>query len=235
MRMRFKPWARKELEESPYYIDNPQEYKNKWKTAFEKEQEINLELGCGKGNFIATLSYENQSKNYIAIDLVDAMLGMAKRNVEAVYGIRQSTDAEKIEDETQKENIVKNLKLTRYDISNISNIFGDKDNIKRIYINFCNPWPRGKHHKKRLTYETNLAQYSKFLKGEIFFKTDDNDLFNDSLGYFKRSGYEIVKTTYDLANEENFWNGERNIETDHEKMFKEQGIKIKALIAKVNC
>ena len=36
----------------------------------------------------------------------------------------------------------------------------------------------------------------------------------------------------DLANEENFWNGEKNIETEHEAMFKEQNIKIKALIAK---
>ena len=35
--------------------------------------------------------------------------------------------------------------------------------------------------------------------------------------------------TYDLANENDFWN---NIETEHERMFKEQGIKIKALIAK---
>ena len=50
--------------------------------------------------------------------------------------------------------------------------------------------------------------------------------------YFKEAGFEIEKVTYDLANEQDFWNGDRNIETEHEKMFKEQGIKIKALIAR---
>ena len=231
MRMKFKPWAREELETSPFYIDTPQQCKNKWKTAFENEQELHLELGCGKGNFIAQLSKQNQNINYIAVDLVDAMLGMAKRNVEAAYGIRKSTVAEKIENEIEKQKVVRNLKLIRYDISRISDIFGEQDEIRRIYINFCNPWPRGKHHKKRLTHERQLEQYKKFLKGEIFFKTDDEELFNDTIKYFERSGYEIIKITRDLSNEENFWNGEQNVETEHEKMFKAEGIKIKALIA----
>ena len=156
------------------------------------------------------------------------MLGMTKRSVEAEYGIRQSTDAEEIENEIEKQKVVKNLKLTRYDISRIQDIFGEKDEIKRIYINFCNPWPRGKHHKKRLTHERQLQQYKEFLKGEIFFKTDDDSLFEDTLKYMERSGYKVEKVTYNLANEINFWNGEENIETEHEKMFKEQGIEIKA-------
>ena len=234
MRMKFKPWAREELETSPFYIDNPLEYKNKWKTVFEKEQKLYIELGCGKGNFIAKLSKQNQNINYIAVDLVDAMLGMAKRNVEAEYGIRKSTDAEKVEDEIEKQKVVKNLKLIRYDISRISDIFGKNDDIKRIYINFCNPWPRGKHHKKRLTHKRQLEQYKQFLNGEIFFKTDDDNLFADSINYFKEIGYSIQKITYDLSNENNFWNGEENIETEHEKMFKSEGIKIKALIAEKN-
>ena len=231
--MKFKPWAREELETSPFYIDNPQEYKNKWKDAFENRQKIHIELGCGKGNFIAKLSKKNKNINYIAIDLVDAMLGMAKRNVEAEYEIRKSTVAEKIDNEIEKQKIVKNLKLTRYDISRISDIFGKNDKIERIYINFCNPWPRGKHHKKRLTHERQLEQYKEFLNGEIFFKTDDEGLFNDSLEYLKRCDYKIEKLTYDLEKEERFWNGEENIKTEHEKMFEEEGIKIKALIAKL--
>lgn len=234
MRMKFKPWAREELETSPFYIDNPEEYKNKWKSAFEKEQNLFLELGCGKGNFIAKLSKEHQENNYIAIDLVDAMLGMAKRNVEVSYGIRESTAKQEIENEIEKEKIVKNLKLTRYDISRISNIFGNEDKIKRIYINFCNPWPRGKHHKKRLTHERQLEQYKNFLRGEIFFKTDDDNLFNESIKSFENCNYTIEKITYDLENEKDFWNGEENIETEHEKMFTEQNIKIKALIASYN-
>mgnify|MGYP003306068392 CR=1 FL=1 len=44
-----------------------------------------MELGCGKGNFISQLAVQNPSTNYIAIDLVDAMLGLAKRKVEEKY------------------------------------------------------------------------------------------------------------------------------------------------------
>ena len=48
--------------------------------------------------------------------------------------------------------------------------------------------------------------------------------------YFEEAGFEILKKTYDLHSEPIF---EKNIETEHEKMFTEQGIKIKALVAKL--
>ena len=218
MRIRFKPWARQELEESKFYIDNPEDYKGKWKNVFKNPSyPLYLELGCGKGGFISKISVNNQNVNYIGIDLVDAMLGLAKRKVEEEFK------------ENKKE--VDNVFLTRYDIERITNIFDQNDNIERIYINFCNPWPRGKHHKKRLTHTRQLEKYKTFLKedGKIYFKTDDDQLFADTLNYLKDTGFEIEKYTYDLANENDFWN---NVETEHEKMFKEQGIKIKALIAK---
>ncbi len=218
MRIRFKPWARPELEASDFYRDNPEELKDKWIKEFKNQNNpINLELGCGKGQFIAQLAVQNPEVNYIAIDLVDAMLGLAKRNVEQVYS-EQNKDVE-------------NLILTRFDIERITMILGKQDNIKRIYINFCNPWPKGKHRKKRLTHTRQLEKYKTFLAedGEIYFKTDDDDLFNSSLGYFEESGFKILDKTYDL-HAEPIW--KNNIETEHEKMFSEQGIKIKALIAK---
>ena len=86
MRIRFKPWARPELEASTFYRDNPEDLKNKWINEFKnKENPIHLELGCGKGQFISQIAVQNPSTNYIAIDLVDAMLGLAKRNVEETY------------------------------------------------------------------------------------------------------------------------------------------------------
>ena len=220
MRIRFKAWARPELEASSFYRDNPEELKNNWIKEFKnQENPIHLELGCGKGQFIAQKAIQNPEINYIAIDLVDAMLGLAKRNVEEVFK------------ENNKE--IDNVILTRFDIERIPLILGEKDNIKRIYINFCNPWPKGKHRKKRLTHTRQLEKYKTFLAkdGEIYFKTDDDDLFNGSLGYFEESGFTIVKKTYDL-HAEPIW--ENNIETEHEKMFSKQGIKIKALIAKNN-
>ncbi len=216
MRIRFKPWARPELEASTFFIDNPEDYKGKWKDVFKNDNPIHLELGCGKGSFMANLAVKNQNINYIAIDVVDAMLGLAKRNIEEKY------KEQKIE--------VNNVFLTRFDIERILLIMNEHDNIDRIYINFCNPWPRGKHRKKRLTHTRQLEKYKTFLKenGQIYFKTDDDGLFRDSLGYFEECGFKIIKKTYDLENEESFW---ENIQTEHEKMFMEQEIKIKAVIA----
>ena len=217
MRIRFKPWARPELEASKFYIDNPQDYKSKWKELYKNNSKFHVELGCGKGSFISNLAVKNDNINYLAVDLVDAMLGLAKRNIENTYK------------EQNKE--IENVYITRFDIERIFEILGKEDKVERIYINFCNPWPRGKHHKKRLTHTRQLEKYKEFLvdDGEIYFKTDDDSLFKDSLVYFEQTGFKIIKQTYDLESEENFWD---NIETEHEKMFKEQGIKIKALIAK---
>lgn len=219
MRIRFKPWARPELEASKFYIDNPEEYKGKWRTLFKNDNPIHLELGCGKGGFISQLASSNLDVNYVAIDMVDAMLGLAKRNIEKSY--------------LEKEIPIENVYLTRYDIERILMIMDENDKIDRIYINFCNPWPRGKHRKKRLTHTRQLEKYRQFLKdgGEIFFKTDDDGLFNDSLIYFEEAGFEIEDKTFDLANNEKFWN---NIETEHEKMFKAEGIKIKAAKVRKN-
>lgn len=216
MRIRYKPWARPELEASLFYENCPEEWIGKWKEHFSKpSQPIHLELGCGKGNFIAKLAVSNPNINYIAIDMVDPMLGLAKRNIEASF----------LESNLPIDNVL----LTRWDIERIPLILNKKDNIARIYINFCNPWPRGKHHKKRLTHTRQLEKYKTFLlpNAEIYFKTDDDALFSATISYLKESGFSISKITYDLHAEEIF----DNIETEHEKMFSEQGIKIKALVA----
>ena len=214
MRIRYKKWARPELEASPFYVDNPETKRGKWKESFKNPSlPLYLELGCGKGNFIAEMASRHKKINYIAIDLVDAMLGLAKRNVEQTY--------------KEKNLETDNIYLTRFDIERIDLILSKEYEIERIYINFCNPWPRGKHHKKRLTHIRQLEKYKEFLKNrkKIYFKTDDDNLFLESLEYFRQAGFETVKKTDDLHQEKDFW---ENIETEHEKMFSEQGIKIKA-------
>lgn len=219
MRIRFKKWARPELEASSFYENEPENWKGKWKEHYKNPKNpFMLELGCGKGQFISKLALENPDINYLAIDLVDAMLGLAKRNIEQTYK------------EVKKE--PENVLLTRFDIERILLIMDKNDKVDRIYINFCNPWPKGKHRKKRLTHTRQLEKYKEFLKkdGEIYFKTDDDGLFESSLIYLEEAGFKIIKKTYDLHSEPIF---EKNIETEHEKMFTEQGIKIKALIAKL--
>lgn len=193
MRIRFKAWARPELEASYFYENNPEECIGKWKDKFKnKENPLYIELGCGKGTFISNLAVKNQDINYIAIDLIDAMLGLAKRKVEEIY--------------TENSKKVGNLILVRYDIERINNILNKDDKVKRIYINFCNPWPKAKHKKKRLTHTKQLQHYKEFLAkdAEIYFKTDDANLFNESIKYFENTGFTIINKTYDLHIEDIF-------------------------------
>ena len=142
---------------------------------------------------------------------------MLFRSVEAAYAERGMTPD--------------NVKIASIDIERLGNAFTPADRVDRIYINFCNPWSKnGSSHKHRLTYPRQLINYREFLKdgGEIYFKTDDDDLFRDSLEYFPASGYDIEWMTFDLHENEPEW----NIRTEHEGMFTEMGIKIKALIAR---
>ena len=174
MRIRRRPWAKKELEEAKFYIDDSTINKGVWKSLFKYEdRSLCLEIGCGKGSFIAQLASSHPENNYIAADMIEAMLGLSKRNIEEEYA---------------KKNLqIDNLLLIRMNAERILDSFSDTDVVDRIYINFCNPWPRGKHKKRRLTHIRQLQNYKTFLKndgGEIYFKTDDDDLFEESLEYF---------------------------------------------------
>lgn len=215
MRIRHKPWARPELEASDFFIKNPDDIKGKWNEHFERKQAFHIELGCGKGGFISKLAFNNSDINYLAVDIKSEMLALGRRKISALYG------------ENNRE--VDNVLLAAHDIERIDNMLSAEDNIERIYINFCNPWPRGKHHKKRLTHTRQLVKYKELLKdnGEIHFKTDDDNLFNDSLKYFDEAGFEIKYITRDLHNSDYKY----NIETEHENMFSAEGIKIKFCIA----
>ncbi|MFR3041595.1 MAG: tRNA (guanosine(46)-N7)-methyltransferase TrmB, partial [Ruminococcus callidus] len=67
MRIRCKPWAKPELEACPFYISDPKACKGQWQAQFPKAQPLRLELGCGKGGFIAQEAPANPEYNYIAI------------------------------------------------------------------------------------------------------------------------------------------------------------------------
>ena len=219
MRIRKKKSAEPELSVCDFYVKNPEEYAGKWMQAFKKEQPLYLEIGCGKGGFAGQLALKNPDKNIIALDIKVDMLGVGRRTIVKLF-----EDAGKTQDD------ITNLLLVKYNVEMLDKIITADDKIDRLFINFCNPWPRAKHKKRRLTYYKKLEMYKTFLKpdSEIRFKTDDDGLFDESLEYFEQSGYEILYLTRDLHAS----NVTDNIETEHEKMFSEEGIKIKYLIAR---
>lgn len=218
MRMRKKDWARPELAACPYYTDAPQELKGEWQSRFAKKQPLHLDLGCGKCTFLAELAFRHPEVNYIGIDQSPDVLGVARRNIEGVF--------------TAGERKVENVMLTAYDIEKISAILdGERDQVERIYINFCNPWPKARHHKRRLTHIIQLKKYRSLLRegGEIWFKTDNDDLFLATQRYLEEAGFAIYAKTFDLHGE----NDPENIESEHEVMFTAQGIRTKALKARM--
>ena len=215
MRIRRKKWARPELEVCPFFEEEPEKYLGQWSSRYKRLQPLHIELGCGKGGFAGRLAADNPDINYLAVDIKSDMLGVARRNIVGIFA----------ESDRQPDNIM----LTAYNVEHIEKILSAEDNVERIYINFCNPWPRGKHNKRRLTYPNKLEKYKQFLKkgGEIRFKTDDLPLFEDSLEYFEKCGFDIAYKTYDLHNSD----VKDNILTEHEIMFSNEGIKINYCVA----
>ncbi len=215
MRMRNKPWARPELEACSWFIGEPEGKKGRWNQSFPANRPLYIELGCGKGGFAAAAATADPDRNYLAVDIEFKMLGVARRKIAAAYeALGKDPD---------------NILISRFNIEKISDYFGEKDSASRIYINFCNPWPRKKHKKHRLTHPRQLEQYKNVLLpgGEIHFKTDDDELFEESIVYFKECGYDLKYITRDLHNSD--YQG--NIMTEHELMFSQEGIPIKFLIA----
>ena len=261
MRIRRKKWAEDELKNSVLYIDRTEDTKNKWKNIFDIDNnknksdfEIHIEIGMGKGKFVSSLFKEyTTNKRYsntyiIGIDMIEAMLGLAKREIEnSILDIskeeRESIIKKRdgsytnIELKEKVENInnidnFKKIRILNANAENIDKYFGKEDNVTRIYLNFSNPWPKDKHKKRRLTHITKLKKNLEFLSGkkEIYFKTDDYNFFEESREYFKEIGFKEEIITHNLQNDDIYLKkaGIKNIITEHEKMFLDKGIFINA-------
>lgn len=213
MRIRCKPWARPELESCPFFISEPREHKNRWAEVFQNGKPIYLELGCGKGGFAAQAVLHWRDVNFIAVDIKNEMLVLAKRKIEQAL--------------TGADLTAEQVRVMILNISHIEEAFGEEDGIDRIFVNFCNPWPKGKHKKRRLTHPRQLVQYKPFLRGDLWFKTDDDELFEETLEYLAETGFRVTYLTRDL-HASGF---AENLETEHERMFTEEGKAIKFLIA----
>ncbi len=215
MRIRRKSWARPELAASPFVIDCPDDWRGHWNAAFDRQQPLHLELGCGKGGFIAQKAFEKPDINFLAVDLKSEVLGLAKRNAERVY--------------SEGGRAVDNLRIAAHNIEWIDHMLGPEDRIARIYINFCNPWPKKRDFKHRLTHPRQLALYKKFLLPgkELVFKTDDDILFEATAEYLTECGFKIIEHIVDLP----IAHAASAIMTEHERMFREMGLPIHYIVA----
>ena len=215
MRIRRKTWARPELSACPYFIAQPEQQKGRWGEVYGQQRPLHLDLGCGKCVCLAEAARTHRDVNFIGIDISLDILGVARRNIAEIFG------------EEQPDNVA----LCAYNIERLPQLFSPEEKVQRIYINFCNPWPTARHHKRRLTHTRQLLQYKPLLApgGEIWFKTDNDDLYLATKRYLTEAGFEIFFDTKDLHAQ----NDPENILTEHEVLFTAQGIPTKALRARL--
>ena len=208
MRMRKKPNLIPRMEKcAQVQIKNPKDLKGKWRESFADYGKLWLELGCGKGRFTAGTAKENPDVMLVAVEKVaDAMV----TGMERVCG-------EGIE----------NVRFIDMDALELREVFENAE-IERIFINFCDPWPKSRDAKHRLTAPGFLRSYADILPldGEIHFKTDNRPLFDWSLEQLSAEGWLLKEVTNDLHKD-----GVTGVMTDYEVKFHEQGVCINRLVA----
>ena len=201
MRLKNVKGAKEYIEKCSYVINNPEKYKGKFKEIFDNDNLIQIEIGMGKGDFIIKMAEENPDINFIGIEMYDSVLLRATQKLEGVS--------------------LNNLKLLRYDATDIEKIF-DKE-VDTIYLNFSDPWPKNRHEHRRLTSKRFLKRYDNIFKGDnhIIQKTDNRGLFEFSLISFVDYGYKINDISLDLHKSH-----EKIVETEYEKKFVKLGMPI---------
>ena len=197
MRLRKVKGATEKLDNSPYVINNPIDYKGKYKELFKNNNPIEIEIGMGKGDFIIEKALRNPNINFIGIEKQDSVL------------VKVLDKLENLE----------NLKLIRIDATLINQVF-DKE-IDVIYLNFSDPWPKARHQNRRLTSKIFLEKYDSLFKEnkKIEMKTDNKELFVYSLETFSNHGYTAYKISYNMYEKLE----EDNIATEYEKKFVKLG------------
>jgi tRNA (guanine-N7-)-methyltransferase len=202
MRLRNKPWAEDFIKtHSTIALPDPESYKGNWKSVFNNDNPLHIEVGTGKGQFITGMALANPHINYIGIEMYGSVLVSAIENA-----LEAGTPA--------------NLKLLNVDGAKLQEFFA-KGDVDRVYLNFSDPWPKTRHAKRRLTHSNFLRLYEDVLvdQGEIHFKTDNRGLFEFSLVSMSQYGMFLKEVSLDLHAEM----PEDNIMTEYEEKFSAKG------------
>lgn len=200
------------LAAGPEYIvpGEPRDNKGKWKALFKNDNPIWLEIGSGKGQFLTGLAKLHPEINFLACEGLDD-----------VYV--------RIVEKCLADNI-NNLLIIPCFMDHATEFFEDGE-LDKVFINFCDPWPKKRHIKRRLTNRDKLTEYCKVLGEEKFiqFKTDNDPLFEFTLEEIEALGLEMLEMTRDLAKSPY---EEKNIHTEYEDKFSGFGKSINYVVIK---
>lgn len=209
MRLRFKENAIPEMKENPLIFFDGEDKKGKWLDEFDNKNELHLEIGAGRGDFITQIALDNPDTNFIALEVNTNAFVVASRKI--------------------KENELTNVRGLIADAEEIEKIF-DKKEIDRIYLNFSTPWPKTRHHKRRLSHKRFLDRYKNIVKDKaiIELKTDNEDFFDASIKYFEDFNMTILELDRDLSEEKSIYISE------YERKFRNKDMPIFYVKARFN-
>ena len=201
MRMRKLPWAEDFLKEQEVVIKEPSTYAGKWKHLLNKEV-LHVEIGTGKGDYWILMSQKQPENGWIGIE---------KNNNVAALAVRKYTKLEEA---------MSNVAFINDDAENISDWF-EKGEVDVIHLNFSDPWPKKRAHKKRLSNEKFIRQYADILNddGEIQMKTDNSSLFEYSVIEFQKCGWFLHDFSVDFRRNEH----DEDAISEYERKFMEKG------------
>ena len=208
MRMRKRHNLEPRMERCAALLETaPETHRGRWLTDFPGFTALHVELGCGKGRFTAETAAALPDTLCLAIERVpDAMIVAMERAQTAGLG---------------------NVRFLDLDAARLPELFAPGE-IDRLYINFCDPWPKSRDAKLRLTAPGFLRLYAGALRegGEIWFKTDNAPLFGWSAEQLRAEGWALSELTDDLHEK-----GPAGVMTDYEAKFYAGGVKIHRLVA----
>ncbi len=187
-------------------IENPAVLARDPGVVFTVQRPICLEIGCGKGDFSVGMAKKYTDVNFIAMEKVADV---------AVTALEKAAASE---DERPD-----NLRFIIGDAKDLPTYFPPRS-LERIYINFCDPWPKSGHAKRRLTHRNFLEIYRNLLRenGMVIFKTDNEELFDFSLEEFRDFGLDILWETRDLHHSDTEI-AKNNVMTEYERNFSSKG------------
>lgn len=193
------------LNASEYLVKNPEENIGKWKEVFGNDKPIYIEIGMGKGKFIIENAMRYPDINFIGIEKFDSVLARSLPKIPE--GLN-------------------NLLIIRMDALNIEKVFSNE--INRIYLNFSDPWPKSRHHLRRLSSKEFLDKYDLIFSEnkEIYQRTDNQGLYIYSLQSYSEHGYILSDISFDLHKDK-----EDLITTEYEDKFSGKGMPIYAVVA----
>ncbi|MFT5088495.1 MAG: tRNA (guanine-N7-)-methyltransferase [Candidatus Latescibacterota bacterium] len=141
----------------------------RWFEVFANEKPIEIEIGIGKGRFLVDAADRRPDANFVGVEWAMKYLRMAHAR-----SVRSGLD---------------NMRFVRADAREFVEFFVPSATVQAYHIYFPDPWPKKRHHKRRLFNDGFLREIERTLVsgGRLWLATDFADYYEAMLDVLGRS------------------------------------------------